>query len=71
MTDQEKAVLRQIAETEKRIVAQQERIARLKAERQPVDMAEGLLSALQDTLQARRTALDAIRHLVKIRDSSN
>lgn len=65
MTEQEKAVLQQIAETTKRIVAQQERIRRLEADNQPTDRAVELLYTLLDSMHVRQQRLDFVRTAIR------
>ncbi|HET9395052.1 MAG TPA: hypothetical protein VFO36_03270 [Nitrospiraceae bacterium] len=54
MTEEEKITHRLIAETTKVVVDQQQRVARLIEENQPVEAAVEFLCALLDTLQKRR-----------------
>ena len=70
MTEEEKAVLRRIAETTKRIVEQQERIGRLMDENQPTDAAVDLLCALLDSVRVEQGRLDTVRSAAKAKNPS-
>jgi hypothetical protein len=61
MTGEEQAFLRQIAETTKRILEQQDLIARLTAENQPTDAAVDLLCSLLDSVRVQQNRLELLR----------
>ena len=65
MTEEENAVLRQIAETTTRIVDQQERIALLAEENQPTDGAVEVLCALLDSISVQQERLEMLRNAAK------